>query len=232
MAGVPCSRGRAAGVPLPRACLCRGRAFAKMSAPCDSCRVQGCFVGDGSKKQRDGRHSCSACRHFRDSCGGKGNNRPPPPPSPLPPPALPLLPPSPPSPPPPVVSPPPSPLPPSFPPGAPAYLPQAPPPPPLPPPLPLPSPPPVPPSLPPSLPPGISVPPPLSLLLPADTSMSAGMQGGWQGGFGRLGVAAGGCMALVLCAMGFGSVVRRRRKPRAAASRLEEVTARLPWTAL
>jgi len=67
------------------------------------------------------------------------------------------------------------------------------------------------------------------------------MQGGWQGGLGRLGLVAGGCVALValvLCTMGFGSVVRnllrRRRKPakpspRAAA--LEEVTG-LPWTAL
>ena len=207
-----------------------------MSAPCDACRVQGCFVGDGSKKQRDGRHSCSACRRYRDTCGGKGNNRPPPPPSPLhvPPPALPLSPPSPPSPPLPAVSPPPPSLPPpSFPPGAPVHMPQAPPPPPSPPPPPLSSPPPVPPSLPPSLPPGTSVPPPLSLSLPADTS--DGMQGGWQGGLSRLGVAGGGCVALVLCAMGSGSVVRRwsRRKPRAAAaSHPEEVTARLPWTAL
>ena len=74
--------GAAAAVPLHVFRISGSRSMA-MSAPCDSCREQGCFVGDGSKKQRDGRHSCSACRRYRDTCGGKGNNRPPPPPSPL-----------------------------------------------------------------------------------------------------------------------------------------------------
>ena len=47
-----------------------------------------------------------------------------------------------------------------------------------------------------------------------------------------MGAAAGGCVALVLAIMVICSVVSRCRKPRAAASRLEEVPARLPWTAL
>ena len=43
------------------------------TATCDTCRAQGCFVGDGSKKATDGPGSCSACRSIKSACGGKGN---------------------------------------------------------------------------------------------------------------------------------------------------------------